>query len=281
MLADSPELLATNINHWLHRQPQNRMVRTLNGEARAFLSNKYRRLDNHLIAEAVLPIIANPNNGLIIKSAEITAMRLYLQVVTPAISAKVRGEVIQAGFVISNSEIGHGSVWLAMLLYYLACLNGQISSTDLRKHHVGRRVGNGERGVIELDEKILSLEAKQADDKAFMLAIRDLTKNAIDETRFNEQIELVKDATKRELPSGKLMETVEELSTELGFNEEEKEGVLDRLIRGGDLTQFGLSAAVTNLANDVENYDRVIEMEKIGNTIMNYDNATWQQKVAA
>ena len=35
------------------------MVRTLGGTARAFLSERYRRIDNYEIAEAVLPIISD------------------------------------------------------------------------------------------------------------------------------------------------------------------------------------------------------------------------------
>jgi len=59
MLADEPELLAKNVNTWFQKEPSNRMVRTLDGTTRAFLSEKYRRLDNHDIAQAVLPMIAN------------------------------------------------------------------------------------------------------------------------------------------------------------------------------------------------------------------------------
>ena len=33
------------------------MVRTLDGKARAFLSDRYHRIDNEQIAEAVLPVL--------------------------------------------------------------------------------------------------------------------------------------------------------------------------------------------------------------------------------
>lgn len=58
MRAENPELLAQNVNSWFTMTPQKRMVRTLDGNARAFLSERYRRIDNAEIAEAVLPVLA-------------------------------------------------------------------------------------------------------------------------------------------------------------------------------------------------------------------------------
>ena len=63
-LSDAPGLLATNVNHWMRNRDEDakerrRMVRTLDNTARAFLSERYRRIDNYEIAEAVLPIIAD------------------------------------------------------------------------------------------------------------------------------------------------------------------------------------------------------------------------------
>ena len=59
MRAENPELLAQNVNSWFRKEPKTRMIRTLDGNARAFLSERYRRIDNYEIAETVLPIIAD------------------------------------------------------------------------------------------------------------------------------------------------------------------------------------------------------------------------------
>ena len=58
MRSDAPALLAHNVNHWFKTQPAERMVRTLDGKARAFLSNRYRRLDNFDLLHAVMPVLA-------------------------------------------------------------------------------------------------------------------------------------------------------------------------------------------------------------------------------
>jgi hypothetical protein len=40
MLTVAPNLLAANVNEWFHSKPERRMVRTLDGQARAFLSDR-------------------------------------------------------------------------------------------------------------------------------------------------------------------------------------------------------------------------------------------------
>lgn len=54
MKAELPDLLDQNVNSWLKQNPETRMVRTLDGQVRAFLSNRYRRIDNYELAGAVL-----------------------------------------------------------------------------------------------------------------------------------------------------------------------------------------------------------------------------------
>lgn len=50
MRTDAPELLAYNANYWFSQKNELRTLRTIDGCARAFLSNRYRRIDNLDIA---------------------------------------------------------------------------------------------------------------------------------------------------------------------------------------------------------------------------------------
>lgn len=43
MRENEPELLAGNVNTWLDKSDKTRMVRTMDGTVRAFLSDRYRR----------------------------------------------------------------------------------------------------------------------------------------------------------------------------------------------------------------------------------------------
>jgi hypothetical protein len=100
MLAEKPTLLAQNVNTWLQTEPRKRMIRTLHGRARAFLSNRYQRVDNNEIAEVALPVLFDLP-GVQIVSSEVTEKRLYIHFVVPTIQGEVkRGDVVQAGGVI-------------------------------------------------------------------------------------------------------------------------------------------------------------------------------------
>ena len=69
----------------------------MDGKARAFLSNRYRRIDNPDIARVVLPIIGEME-GARFESCEITDVRMYLKVVNPRLQAEVvPGDIVQAG----------------------------------------------------------------------------------------------------------------------------------------------------------------------------------------
>ena len=48
---DHTELLSMNVNGLLQRVPSNQTIRTMDGTARAFLSDRYRRLDNYQVAK--------------------------------------------------------------------------------------------------------------------------------------------------------------------------------------------------------------------------------------
>src|SRR4051812_12865989 len=83
MAAEAPELLAESANTWLGRKDSKdkRLVRTLDGTARAFLSDTFRPLDNFDLADTVLPILVK--NDFKVESCEVTDKRMYLKVVTP------------------------------------------------------------------------------------------------------------------------------------------------------------------------------------------------------
>ena len=126
MQKEYPELLDQNVNGWFTHNPERRMLRTLDGRVRAFLSNRYRRLDNLELCAAILPII-NEMKSASIESCEVTESHMYLKVINKKLKAEVAvNDVVQAGFVVSNSEIGLGSLKVEPLVYRLVCKNGLI-----------------------------------------------------------------------------------------------------------------------------------------------------------
>ena len=53
-----PELVTKNLNHWIeHTKSRNLMVRTKDDTARAILSDRYKRIDNELVANRTLSML--------------------------------------------------------------------------------------------------------------------------------------------------------------------------------------------------------------------------------
>jgi hypothetical protein len=57
MVAEAPALAVETLNTWLERSTSRRLVRTLDGTARAWLSDRYHRIDNYQLANAILPVV--------------------------------------------------------------------------------------------------------------------------------------------------------------------------------------------------------------------------------
>ena len=88
MQTEAPVLLDENVNNWLQQAPERRMLRVMDGNVRAFLSDRYRRLDNLELCAAVLPIIRDMK-GAVIESCEVTEAHLYLKVINKKMKAEV------------------------------------------------------------------------------------------------------------------------------------------------------------------------------------------------
>ncbi len=266
MLAEAPTLLTRNVNTWLHRETEQRMVRTLGGTARAFLSNRYRRIDNMEILEIVLPELMKIPDAKY-ESCQVTDSRMYIKVVNPRLQAEVApGDIVQAGVIISNSEVGQGSVSIQPLVYRLVCSNGMvINDAQTKKYHIGPANTSDDNLVVYSNETL------QAMDTAFIGQIRDTVSAAVDIARFSRVVEVMKDARSAALNTKDLPNVVELASKEFKIRGEEQSGILQHLIEGKELSLYGLSNAVTRFSQDVESYDRATELEGIGYKILTMD----------
>ncbi len=272
MRAENPDLLTANVNSWFNLNPQTRMVRTLDGTARAFLSDKYRRIDNAEIAEAVLPIIADIEDARV-ESCEVTDERMYIKVVNPRLQTEVTpGDIVQSGILITNSEVGMGSMAIQPLVYRLVCTNGMVvNDAATRRYHIGR--GN----EAAEDYSLYSSATLAADDKALMMKVQDTVRAAVDQVRFEKVVAMMKEARDAKITAPDIPAMVELAATDYGISQKESSGVLDHLIRDGEFSLYGLANAVTRAAQDVESYDRSTAMESIGYTMLGMSKAQWNR----
>mgnify|MGYP002623719777 CR=1 FL=1 len=295
MRKHKPELLAQNVNAWFGDREQNYMIRAMEqyeeaeepdthinecvvghtktlSIARALLSDRYRRIDNNEIATAVLPLFARQGDMEVISSA-VTQQKLYLKILNHRLEQEVKpGDVVQAGVVISNSEVGLGAVSVQPLIYRLVCSNGLIAGdVGERRTHIGR-------AVEAADEKynIYSDGTREAEDKLLLMKLRNATKAALEESKFAMIVDKLRDSTDAKI-TGHVPDVVELTSKAYGLNQGEQESILDYLIAGGDLSLYGLSNAVTRASQDIESYDRATTLENIGWQVVTMSPSQWRE----
>ena len=241
MRSDYPELLAENVNGWFEKEPEQRMLRTMGGTARAFLSNKYRRIDNLELMQAVYPVLQDMD-GVQVMSCEV-----------------------------SNSEVGYGAVSVQPLVYRLVCTNGMVAKENTHKrYHTGKRVD------IEDDYELFSDNTKILDDMAYFAKVQEIVRMAVNETQFNQQVIAMQKAMGVVVNPMIITPVVEELGKVHMLTKNEQEMVVQNFLLGDNydgghiahFNQFGVVNAITKTANQVESYERAVELEKIGGTVL-------------
>jgi hypothetical protein len=274
MQAEAPKLLASNLNHWFTETPERRMVRTLDGSLRAFLSDRYMRVDNTDVAETVLPVL-HQTEGLRILSTEVTEHRLYIKASSTLVRGEIKsrrvGDLVEAGVMITNSEVGLGAIRVTPFAHFLVCLNGMTREGGARWNHIGRHADERDDAYA-----LLSDETKQADDRALLLKVRDTLKAALDPARFQQWLLRVQSTTSNRI-EGDVTKAVEVLSDKLTLTNGERSSVLTHLIEGGDLSQYGLMNAVTRTAEDAQSYDRASELEAAGAAVLDLRPTEWRE----
>jgi hypothetical protein len=276
MKTDTPDLLASNVNRWLERMPNDRkrMVRTLGGDSRAILSNGYQRVEHEEIAEVALPVL-HDLPSVRITSCQITDARLYIHFVVPGVQGEVKvGDVVQAGGIISNSEVGLGAVSVSGLIWRLWCLNGATTGDTFRRSHVGRKV--------EDTEELWADDTRKSDDRTILLKVRDMVRAVVDETRFKAQLAKLRElADPSAKITGNVVSAVEVLSNKLVLPEAIRPNILKSLAEGGDLTAWGIVNAVTAQAHTSTDYDNAVDLERAGGSLINLPPSQWKEILQA
>lgn len=275
---ENPALLAQNVNHGFARAKDSdkRLVRTIDGRVRGFLSNRYRMLDSHDLLETALPFLLE--NNFEVLSSEITERRLYLKVATPKIETEItKGDVVRYGVMISNSDVGSGSLRIEPFLTRLVCMNGMVAESIFKRAHLGR--GNTDDGIAE----IMKDETRRLDDAAFFAKIRDYLEATIRPEIFEKEVNKMREAANMPIKNVMNLEKVIELTmNEVGVKGETiKRGILAALATGNEgagLTKWGLVNSFTRAAQmDELSYDVATELERAGGLILDLNKSQWSR----
>jgi len=281
-----PARAAELLNGLMADGPARRFVRVLDGNVRAFLSDRFRVLDHYDIAFASLQ--AAREAGAVPLEAALTETSMRIKLTTPAVWESINqgrkaGRSIRAGdmgnadylrsigfdigrdmpggggtvyplVTISNSETGHGGYAVQVGIFEGACANGLIFEKAIGQVHLGER-----QAVGLFSEQTLAVESK-----AIFLKARDAVKGAFNADTFRALVNRCRDAqaVKVTAPSA----AVENVAKAAGLSEKGKEALLAHFLGDYDMTRFGLAQAVARYAQDADT-EAAPELEAIAGKV--------------
>lgn len=294
MDAQNIPLLDQNVNHWLANAKKNYLIRCFtstddkSGVVRAILGDRYRILDNLDVLMAALDAVKQSGVNIKIESADITDTKMYVRFIAPDVVQESPALLknyrvpnkpsgtdygIHAGFVLTNSETGHGSSFIAPRLVVSACSNGMIMKSDsMSKVHLGGKMDEGKIDWSEnTKQKNIELIISQVKDAVAIYTSNDYLGQSISKLEENGQ-------SKLQNP----IDAVINISQDLSFSEDKQKDLLAYFVESGDLTGFGVAQAVTFFAHAKADADQQFELESMAvdivNNIEKYDKPSAPKK---
>ncbi|MDH3412439.1 MAG: hypothetical protein OER87_07500 [Gammaproteobacteria bacterium] len=296
-----PELLAINANHWFKNGTDDkgapaRMLRTMQPSellgierpiVRAFTSDKYRRVDNWDFVNAVFPVLQEYHDkGLVIDSVNVGEHAMHLKGHIEGIEEVIMrpGAVmgqghdtyykVRPGFELKNGETGQSALQFAPALYDDGCTNLAIFRENAqRRLHVGRSQADGELWNMLTDE------TQAQSNKALMMQLADYCRASLDSSGkvFQQTCDLLREKCGIEVKRPEA--TFKLVADQFGLSEDETSGCVAALLQRGDMSVFGIQAAITQFSQeDAVSYDRASELEVIGGDILAFNQ--WDHLLA-
>jgi hypothetical protein len=249
------ELLADNINAWLHGK-ERRLLRILDGKIRAILSDRYRIIDNYDLVFLALDEFKEKQTVEIYR-IDLTEMMLYLKAIDRTLTAEIREEdIVCGGLILRNSEVGASALRVEPFILRRVCSNGLILQHSLKKIHLGRQ-------TLETDFVTWSDETRKLEDKALWSKVRDVIRATFDKQVFRSWVKRLRESVWIGIEEP--IEAVNNIVKHLGLNEEQKSQLL---MHFSEHTKYGLINAVTNLASETKNVEAQIRLEEFAGKIL-------------
>lgn len=271
-------LAAQNVNAWLNDEPERKLIRIAEGRVRAILSDRYRVLDNYDLA--LLTAQRAMEQKAQVLEASLTETRMSIKITVPHYQEKI-GELTAAqkalfkgrdthasrpnldadyvvpGVMVSNSEVGSAAFRVEPFVFRLVCWNGLVGQESLYKVHLGSR--------MEVGEVVYSDETRRLDDQALWAKVRDVIDATFNPDVFRGFVAKLRGAKNQEI--AKPIEVTDAVAKNLSLSDQSKEALLRYFTVEGH-TVYGLVQGVTRLAQDYEDPDVQIEMERAAGEIL-------------
>lgn len=229
------------------------LVRTVGSQIRAFLSDKYRRLDSRPLLDAFLGAVADA--GLTVYSGVASDVRVSVRALLPEV-IDIEGDPNVFGIEWSNSDYGASKHLVRLFGLRMVCINGMIGESAMSNVHLGRRI----EGDAQLSKRTHDL-----DTATMASAIRDIVSQTMEPAALKGRIDRVRQSAREQIEVGESLPAA--LRRALSKPEQDR---LRELFNGSEAvmlppepTTYRLSNVLSWMANTVDNPDRRLELERL------------------
>lgn len=243
------------------------------GTARVLLSDSYKIVDHIDTLRAALAGMKAAGLGAEnVTSCDLTGRRMYVTVECPEVRAQAaellkdyrspftgaRGAdnpIVHAGFVLGNSETGHGTYFLYPRIVAEVCTNGMTIKKDvgaLVQRHLGAKLDDG---IVDYSDA-----TREANRKLIMSMAQDTVRTFMTEGYLNRVVRKLEERAGApvEKPETAIKEVTQKLEIPALYDD-----VLTHFIKGGDMTRGGVMHAVTAAAQSPDiDADTAFRMEE-------------------
>ena len=268
----SLELLSRNVNRFLpqHKDdaPKKKLIRITDGRIRAYLSSRYKCLDNLSLLNCFIEKIKDHEVNYV--GAEIDDKYLCVKAIFPDKEGDVKpGDTIRQGIMLLNSEVGASSLVVKPMFWRLVCSNGAIAfdgygdkNSTVRAVHIGR-----DRNLGFYSDKIMQKEAELT-----WLKVEESIDHAMNGLFLDEYIGKAKKAL--EIHFDDPVKIVDNVAMKYKWTNEEKNKVQNNFTNGEDSSLYGLSNAITAAAKDLSDIESRLRFERLGCNILDLRKVT-------
>lgn len=243
-------------SHYANADDGRMLVRSVNGQLRGWLSDRFRRLDCRPLCDALgqeaQAIGAIPCDG------TATETRVAIKLIMPEIVEPIPGEFLVYGGEWSNSDYGNGTHSFRAFALRVACLNGMTRENLLRQVHLGGR----------LEENIaFSDRTYQLDTEASVSALRDIVRGALGPSGRESLTEKIRAASEKEMSKGQLVSAVKTLPKAQQKSIVDAFEFEDVINLPSGKTAWRGSNAVSWIARHTENPETRLDLERLAGSL--------------
>lgn len=255
------DLAAHTLNTHYHAGESNtrHLVRSVKGEVRGFLSDRYRRLDSRPLLDTFAAECQRV--GAVPVEGSASDLRWSLKAFLPMVFEPVPNEVLCVGVEIGNSDFGSAKFTLRMFIWRLWCTNLATMEDSLATVHLGKVLSDD----IEFSNKTYALDTRTS-----VSATKDVVAGLLGPAKVNGLLETIKRADEKKIEWKTLRAQLAKklLKEEMKAVEDAWKTEDVTMLPSGE-SAWRASNAVSWVAGKADDADRRLELQRIAGEIVN------------